>query len=46
LTDPHRAAVDAGRRLAFTTCEFTSNGRLVLAASGVFATTARKDSQP
>jgi len=28
-----------GRRLAFTTCEFTANGRLVLAASGVFATT-------
>ncbi len=36
----------AGRKLAFTTCEFTSNGRLVLAASGVFATTARKDPQP
>ena len=32
-----------GRKLAFTTCEFTANGRLVLAASGVFATTARKD---
>lgn len=28
----------AGRRLAFTSCEFTANGQLVLAASGVFAT--------
>lgn len=35
-----------GRKLAFTSCEFTSNGRLVLAASGVFTTTARKDPQP
>ncbi len=33
-----------GRKLAFTSCEFTANGRLVLAASGVFATTERKDS--
>lgn len=35
-----------GRKLAFTTCEFSANGRLVLAASGVFATTAREDPQP
>jgi acyl-coenzyme A thioesterase 13 len=33
----------AGRQLAFTTCEFTANGRLVLAASGVFATTGRRE---
>jgi len=32
-----------GRQLAFTTCEFTANGRLVLAASGVFATTGRRE---
>lgn len=32
-----------GRQLAFTTCEFTANGRLALTASGVFANTARRD---
>lgn len=33
-----------GRRLAFASCEFTANERLVLAASGVFATvTATKN---
>lgn len=32
-----------GRQLAFTTCEFTTNDRVVLAASGVFATTGRRD---
>lgn len=33
----------AGRRLAFTNCEFTANGRLVLTASGVFATTPGRE---
>ncbi|MDN5852700.1 MAG: PaaI family thioesterase [Actinomycetia bacterium] len=32
-----------GRRLAFTTCEFTANDRLVLASSGVFATIPRTE---
>lgn len=32
-----------GRQLAFTTCEFRTNDRLVLAASGVFATVPRRD---
>jgi len=35
-----------GRKLAVTSCEFIANGRLVLSASGVFATTDRKDPQP
>ena len=29
-----------GRQLAFTSCEFTAAGRLLLAASGIFAITA------
>jgi acyl-coenzyme A thioesterase 13 len=33
----------AGRRLAFTTCEFTAHGRLVLAASGVFASIPERE---
>ena len=32
-----------GRQLSFTTCELTANGRLVLAASGVFATAPRRE---
>jgi len=33
----------AGRQLAFTTCTFSARGRLVLAASGVFATVLRTE---
>lgn len=33
----------SGRRLAFTTCEFTANGRLVLTASGVFASITERE---
>ena len=32
-----------GRQLAFTSCEFHARDRLVLAASGVFATAPRRD---
>lgn len=34
----HAAVVRRGRQLAFTRCTFTANQRLVLSASGVFAT--------
>ena len=32
-----------GRTLAFTSCRFTAGGRLVLAASGVFASVSPRD---
>lgn len=32
-----------GRRLAFATCQFTANDRLVLAATGVFAVVQRRE---
>jgi len=34
----HASVVRRGRQLAFTRCQFTADHRLVLAASGVFAT--------
>ena len=36
------AARRVGRRLAFTSCEFRADDRLVLLASGVFAVSARR----
>lgn len=39
----HATVVRRGRRLAFTRCEFTAHDRLVLVASGVFATVPRGD---
>ena len=36
--DGHAEVVRRGRQLAFTRCEFTANHRLILSASGVFAT--------
>ena len=39
----HAAVRRAGRRIAFTTCEFAVARRLVLAASGVFATLGRRE---
>lgn len=38
----HAVVRRIGRQLAFTSCEFTASGRLVLAASGVFAAVARR----
>ena len=36
--DGHAEVVRRGRHLAFTRCQFTTDHRLVLSASGVFAT--------
>jgi uncharacterized protein (TIGR00369 family) len=42
-----RAAVrHSGRQLSFTECEFHVGGRLILAASGIFAVRATQPAQP
>jgi acyl-coenzyme A thioesterase 13 len=42
----HASVRRVGRQLAFTSCEFTANGRLVLAASGVFASASPRRERP
>lgn len=39
----HAAVVHRGRQLAFTRCQFTAQHRLVLTASGVFASVPRRE---